>query len=104
MDYFISFIATLYAGFMEQTAAVMVCFGIATLIYCFFKKRHSNFILILQILVGIGCLIIYSLAPGNKLRVVSETPTWYPNFNELSLMAKVLQGINWTHTHFVKRT
>lgn len=101
-DYFICFIATLYAGFMEQTAAVMACFSIGILIYCFIKKRHFSFILMLQVLVGIGCLIIYSLAPGNKLRVASETLTWYPHFDELSLTAKVLQGINWTHTHFVR--
>lgn len=101
-DYLITFLATLYAGFMEQTAAVLLCFGLLMLIYLYLKQHKCYPLLWLQVGLTAICLLISALSPGNSLRLVSETATWYPTFDELSLIQKLLQGMNWTHAHLLR--
>lgn len=93
-----------YASYMEQTAAVLLCFGILTSIYLYIKNKEiDSFFIIENIIVSVN-LFIYKLSPGNIQRIIKETNTWYPNFNELSFLDKVYQGINWTHSHLIRES
>ncbi|CAI3203903.1 membrane hypothetical protein [Clostridium neonatale] len=93
-----------YVSYMEQTAAVLLCFGILTSIYLYIKnKRIDSFFIIENVIVSVN-LVIYTLSPGNIQRIIKETNKWYPNFNELSFFDKVYQGINWTHSHLIRES
>lgn len=105
--YVCSFICSIYASFMEQSAAILICFSALSLLFLYKRDYHEkNFKillpLVLQLILNGICLTLYSLAPGNVLRNASETQTWYPEFSKLSLIQKILQGINWTHHHLIR--
>ncbi len=100
--YFISILATIYASYIEQTGAFLICFGFITLLYLYIRDRRFHFILFLEVLISIPNFIISILAPGNSVRFISEIKTWYPNFNNLSLIQKLSQGISWTHLHLIR--
>ena len=105
--YICSFFCSIYASFMEQTAAILICFSALSLLFLYQRDRHERkpkllLPLMMQLIFNSICLTFYSLAPGNTLRNASETQTWYPEFNKLSLMQKIIQGINWTHHHLVR--
>lgn len=60
-DYLISFLATLYAAFMEQTAAVLLCFGLITLVYLYLNQRKHYPLLWAQVGLTATCLLISTL-------------------------------------------
>ena len=100
----LALIGGFYTGFMEQTAAIALCFALMLFLYFAIKKVRFSPFLFLPLLANSICLVCYYLSPGNKLRFTSEVATWYPSFETLSLVAKAIQGINWTHTHLIKET
>ncbi|WP_459479397.1 DUF6056 family protein [Clostridium saccharoperbutylacetonicum] len=102
--YIISMLSVLYASYMEQTAAVLICFGIMTVLYLYKRDKKFYLGLVAENLLVLINLIIYTLSPGNELRNISETKTWYPGFDSLSLFQKVYQGVCWTHSHLVRET
>lgn len=103
--YFImAMLSVLYASYMEQTGAILICFGIMTLLYLYKRDKKIYMDLVVENVFILINLIIYILAPGNDLRKISETQTWYPTFDNLSLFQKAYQGICWTHSHLVRET
>lgn len=102
--FIVAILSVLYASYMEQAGAVLICFGIITLIYLYKRDRKFYIALFAENIFILINLAIYSLAPGNHLRTISETKTWYPTFDSLSLFQKLYQGICWTHSHLVRET
>ena len=102
IDYFLAFIGAMIAAYMEQTAAVLLCFSAISFIYLLLVEKEFHKLLLTEILFALANFMVYQLAPGNALRFAAETTTWYPEFDTLSLMDKILNGVNWTHTHLVK--
>jgi hypothetical protein len=102
--YIIAMLSVLYASYMEQTAAVLICFGIMTVLYLYKRDKKFYLRLVAENLLVLINLIIYTLSPGNELRNISETKTWYPTFDSLSLFQKAYQGVCWTHSHLVRET
>ncbi|MFT8352402.1 DUF6056 family protein [Clostridium saccharoperbutylacetonicum] len=102
--YIIAMLSVLYASYMEQTAAVLICFDIMTVLYLYKRDKKFYLGLVAENLLVLINLIIYTLSPGNELRNISETKTWYPTFGSLSLFQKVYQGVCWTHSHLVRET
>jgi hypothetical protein len=100
----ISVLSAVYASYMEQTGSVLICFGIITLLYLYKRDHKFYLFLFLQNLFMLLNFMISILAPGNTLRNISETKTWYPEFDNLSLFQKLYQGVSWTHSHLVRES
>ncbi len=89
---FIGFIST---HSNEQVALCMISFSVISIIVPLIKKKEINIKLIFLLLVYIiGALILF-LAPGNSKRFISETATWFPGFDKLSLKDHVYVGTIW---------
>lgn len=101
-DYAWALLGCVFASFMEQTVAILLCFSLITLAYLFYKQKTLNKKLLPQILITVLCLILYELSPGNHLRFISETEKWYPEFATFSLVTKGINGLTWTHNHLVQ--
>lgn len=101
-NYILSFIASCYAAYMEQTAAILLCFGFITIVYLYIREHKVRKWLVLQSGFTLLHVLVYQLSPGNTLRFKAEVQNWYPEFESLSLLQKLTDGINWTHTHLIK--
>lgn len=91
--------AAIYASYFEQTALIMIAFGLIILILYFVKKRKIQWkqsLLYLLILINSA---ISLLAPGNAVRSKSEVIGWYPDFDMLSIPDKLLNGFCLTFDH-----
>lgn len=93
--YIIFFLANFIAAFAEQTAMVLVCFGLITLIICMLEKRKLNKLLIIHFIIIVIFSMILFFAPGNAVRSEAEKSLWYYDFGMLSIGDKVLQSFTY---------
>lgn len=100
ITYWAYFISSFYAAYFEQTSAILVCFGLITLIYLIVNKIKVKRILAIQYLFILLNFGIAMLAPGTKVRSIQEIH-WYPNYENISLIQRVFESINWTNTHIL---
>lgn len=91
--FIIYILADFVACFAEQTALVLLCFGIITILYKIINKQKIDKLLIVHITIIAILTIIELLAPGNFVRAQASTLRRYPTFDMLNIGDKVLQGI-----------
>lgn len=87
---------SIYAAYQEQTAPILVCYGLAALLFYRWRyHRLSTPGMIFAVISLINfCLLVF--APGNGLRMQQEIAHHYPQFTTISMSFKVLHGINYT--------
>ena len=102
--YVLAILANILAGFAEQTSAILLAFGIITVIWCKLEKRKINKILIIHLIIISIFTAINLLAPGNSLRAYSEELKWYPSYSMLSLSDKLVQGYIQMANHLINDT
>lgn len=102
--YVFAILANLLAGFSEQTSAILLAFGLITLIWCKIEKKKINKALIAHYITIIICSLVNLLAPGNSARSYAEEIKWYPSYSSLSLMDKLVQGYIHTADHLINNT
>jgi hypothetical protein len=84
----------------ELIAMMVLTAGVAGLIYAVQNKK-SLVVPLLGMALSVGSLAFVLTAPGNSVRLASETATWMPNFQAFSLFDKIRIGIVSTMEHFV---
>ena len=97
--YFLYFITTAYACYMEQHLAIIACFGALTLFFLFVNKKEIPHILIGQYAFALTNILVYLSAPGTSIRAVEELK-WYPDYPMLTYVDKLFQAVNWTNRHY----
>jgi hypothetical protein len=95
----ISFPCAIFASFVEQSALILVCFTIFTLIYCVSKKIKVEIYHIVLVILIVASAIYSMSAVGNSVRYTAETLRWFPSFNMLSTFDKMFLGLNFTFSH-----
>jgi len=85
-------IATLFACNQEQMCAIMLCFYIIFIIYLY-KKRKLNKFIICQFLLMLASIFFILTCPGNDVRSIAETSTWYPAYENFGSITKLILGI-----------
>ena len=99
--YIVFMLSNLICCFSEQSGAVLVAFGLLTIIYCIYNKIKPDKLLIVHYIM-IAIITILSLkAPGNSVRFFAEQTRWYPEFAMLSMGDKLLQGYINLANHIV---
>lgn len=97
----LTYMAALYCASYETITIFLLAISLGTLIYRQ-KKYKKNSSVAMGCLLIAGLMLIYILAcPGNQLRTVSDTKTWMPEYNILSLGDKIRIGILSSFMHFV---
>ncbi len=84
----------------ELIAMMVLAAGAAGLIYAVHNKRCLA-VPLLAIVLSLGSLAFVLSAPGNSMRMASETLSWMPDFPGFSLFDKIRIGIVSTMEHFV---
>lgn len=82
----------------EQFIASAVGIGIVYFAGMVWQRRKPGWVPSLNTLFFIIGLVIMYVAPGNAVRMHTETINRFPNFNQLSLLGHFRIGISWLFT------
>ena len=98
LNYIIFAFSFLCATSQEQSALVLLVFLVLFLCFCN-KNRKLIFVLLLLNIFLLGVIL---LAPGNWIRLQSETQGWFPAFADFNIFQKISIGIFATANVFLK--
>lgn len=84
----------------QMCALVFGFYGIAWLYY-WYKNKHINIECSIVMVMTFGMLCIHGFCPGNALRKIAESDTFYPLYGELTLVQKVYIGTVATIASFL---
>ena len=93
-------VASMLVVYMEQTAAIFLCFALLSLIIMRVQHKRITYNLILQVVCAVLNLGVYLSFGGTQIRQAAEV-YWYKDFNMLSSIDKIFQGINWGNYHLL---
>lgn len=87
-------LSLLFACNQEQMCAILFAFYLIFTIFLFKKKDKKilKFILV-QLLLTFVSLIFILTCPGNDVRIIEETATWYPSYANFGLIDKLFLGL-----------
>ncbi len=86
----------MFACNTEQTALICITMYTILILYFILKEKYfDKYILILYLFIITSTLIIF-LSPALPLRYAQEVKTWYPMFNDISLVQKAVYGYAYT--------
>lgn len=91
-------ISLLYAINQEQMCLLIIGFSFLFLLFMKIKNKTFSKLIFLYLILAIISIIYILCCPGNQARIVSETATWFCDFNKLSIFQKLLLGVNNTFT------
>ena len=103
-----AFFCAAYTASFEQLGICMT--GMMVLLYAyhvFFRDgcesigqnpayRFGNVPTVVLLLAAAGLTVVFSLMPGNAVRLEEETVRWYPQFAMQSVPEKIIQGLAYT--------
>ena len=90
----------LFACNQEQMCAIVFGFYLVFTFYLY-KKSKLNFIIVLQFIMSILSMIFILTCPGNDIRLISETATWYPEVVNFNIIQKMIIGLLSTISNIV---
>lgn len=85
-------ISLLFACNQEQMCAIVFSFYLLFVFY-FFVKNKNNAFLWVMLFLSICSLLFILTCPGNGVRSIQETATWYPEFQNFNLIQKLALGL-----------
>lgn len=100
----LSLISLAIAQFSEQNAVFsVVIFGLMLVagVRRYFFSRRDFIYLGVGFLLSVLGLVNVVVSPGNSVRKVAEIKTWFPNFNDVSLLRKIDLGTLTTAKEFI---
>ena len=100
IEYLIYLPFTLYAVNSELVCACILVTYIIFSIYLIIKKKMRP-IIILILLLSIISIIFILICPGNSVRTAQEKATYFSDYNNLSLIEKILIGIISTMNYYL---
>ena len=85
---------------------LITCFILYVLLigYCYYSYKKINNPLLILLFLIICCGLIIFLCPGNQLRLIAETNTWWPSFGELSIFNKINMGVSSFYRLFISES
>lgn len=89
-----------FVGYMEQTAAISICFESCILLISIFVRKKIPFYCWIQYVLLCANFFLYWIFGGIGPRQTRELH-WYKDFNMLSVIDKLFQGVNWTNYHLL---
>lgn len=90
--YFILIFSLLFATNNEMMLCIMLGTYILTIIYCRIKKINIPKIIYFILLIIFFSFVYVLYSPGNSNRLIIETNFWFPTYNNLNTLDKILIG------------
>lgn len=90
------FPSTIFAINQEQLCALFFGFLFILNIWYFYKNKHINKYLVVIFALSCVMLACHGLCPGNSIRKVKETNTFYPEYSSFNLIDKIVLGVTST--------
>ena len=82
----------LFAANQEQVGIIFVCTALYMLGLYLYEKRKVPQYLYCLLGIGLFCLILVFLCPGNEVRKISNIDFWFPSFAGFNIIQKGLLG------------
>ena len=89
LGYIILTLLCIFASNMEQTAILLFFVGL----YSFFIKNSDKKLALIAIITSICGIYFMFTCPGNELRIISETKTWFEGYEIYTIKDKIELGI-----------
>lgn len=86
-------ISTVYATNQEQMSALFVGFYGLFIIYALMKRKQVPTLVYIILFISILMLVYHAVCPGNAVRKLVETNTYFPEFDKFSLIDKITMGV-----------
>lgn len=103
-NYILFILASFLGGFAEQTSAILVSFGLITIIWLKLEKKKISKLLMLHYIIIVVLTLVNLFAPGNTARTFAEEIKWYPSYGMLSISDKLVQGYIQVANHLINHT
>lgn len=91
--YVLLIFSLIFACNHEQGLVACFILYIIIIAYHYYSTKKINTKLLMLLLLIVCCGLIIFLCPGNQIRLISETNTWWPSFGELTVFNKLNMGI-----------
>lgn len=85
---------------IEQMGAVLAVFEVLAVLYCFFRKKQRSWPAVFQTVITIAAVLLLLTAPGNDIRVETETATWLPEYASMSFGQHLFITVQWLLSSF----
>lgn len=85
---------------IEQMGAVLAAFEVLAVLYCFCRKKQKNWPALFQTVLTIAAVFALLAAPGNDIRVETETATWLPEYATMSFGQHLFITVQWLLSSF----
>lgn len=93
-------VASACCAYMEICAAVLLCFAVFTLVFCFMSGKRIPKRLIAQLVLLCVNMFVYFSLGGTSIRSRAEL-YWFKDFEMLSLIDRIFMGVTWGNLHYV---
>ena len=84
---------------LEQIAAVVITFGVLTIIYHFYKEKKVHILTTVEIVIMIAGLVLLFISPGTSARGGQELE-WMPEFDTMSVPHHIFITLQWILSGF----
>lgn len=99
-EYIFYTVCLLFSANSEQMCFILIMVYVTCCIYYIINNKKlflaGGKYIIFQTALSVGMLVYIMICPGNQLRSVQETRTWFPEFADFSLLKKIELGISTT--------
>ncbi|WP_373808970.1 hypothetical protein [Streptococcus ferus] len=82
----------IFSVMQEQLAVVALLFYLFLVIMDYLNRSPIDYKKIGFALIALAGVISVKLSPGNAIRTVKETATWYPEFKNMGIAEKIYKG------------
>lgn len=89
-----------YGANNEQVMVVILLSYLVTFAWYSIARKQWNLYLIINTLTAIASVIFIMTCPGNAVRKIAETKTWFPTFEQMNIIDKIELGYE-TVTHWL---
>lgn len=86
---------TIAALGQEQSMLTLITLSFLAQFYVYITRKEIKLVLLIYSFIYVALGIFMILAPGNKIRFLSEQERWYPSFASLSYLEKTKLGLAW---------
>lgn len=93
----------IYSINQEQFCALMFGFIFILLLYGYFRDKKINKFILVSLLMTVLMLMLHGLCPGNELRKLQESKVYYPEFDDFTLIDKIILGVLSTFSIIISK-
>lgn len=92
LEIILAILGGLFASNSETMSLILFGFNLIFFIQYYLKNKTFSKYISLMMLITIASIIFHATCPGNAVRSIQETITWYPDYANFSIVEKLILG------------